>query len=112
MVTAKRTFNEALDRFTRQLHLYGGLFVCSFLLIFAISTIRLNHGWNRPPDETMITVALPIPADVLVDVTNPQVTADMTPEEQAAARQALATAGSLRKNMEDRILYDRAPLWG
>jgi hypothetical protein len=89
LVTAKRTFNEALDRFTRQLHLYGGLFVCSFLLIFAISTIRLNHGWNRPPDETMITVALPIPADVLVDVTNPQVTDDMTPEEQAAARQAL-----------------------
>ena len=88
-MTAKRTFNEALDRFTRQLHLYGGLFVCSFLLIFAISTIRLNHGWNRPPDETMITVALPIPADVLVDVTNPQVTDDMTPEEQAAARQAL-----------------------
>ena len=25
LVTAKRAFNEALNRFTRQLHLYGGL---------------------------------------------------------------------------------------
>ena len=88
-MTAKRAFNEALNRFTRQLHLYGGLFVYSFLLIFAISTIRLNHGWHRPPNETTTTAGLPISAEMLAGVTNRQVTDDMTPEEQAAARQAL-----------------------
>ncbi len=62
-MTAKRAFNETFHRFTRQLHLYGGLFLCPFLLIFAISTIRLNHGWQRPPDKTTTTMALPIPAD-------------------------------------------------
>jgi len=88
-VTTKRTFNEAVNGFTRQLHLYGGLFVCPFLLIFAVSTIRLNHGWYRPPDEKTTTVALPIPADLLADVTNRQVTDDMTFEERAAAGQPL-----------------------
>ena len=62
-MTIKRAVNETFNRFTRQLHLYGGLFLCPFLLIFAVSTIRLNHGWQRPPDETTTTVALPIPAD-------------------------------------------------
>ena len=66
-MTGKRAFNEGLNRVTRQLHLYGGLFLCPFLLIFAISTIRLNHGWQRPPDETTTTVALPIPIDLLAD---------------------------------------------
>jgi hypothetical protein len=89
LVTAKRTFNEALDRFTRQLHLYGGLFLCPFLLIFAVSTIQLNHGWYQPPDGTTTTVGLPIPAEMLVDVTNRQVTDDMTFEERAAAGQPL-----------------------
>ncbi len=88
-MTTKRTFNEAVNGFTRQLHLYGGLFVCPFLLIFAVSTIRLNHGWYRPPDEKTTTVALPIPADLLADVTNRQVTDDMTFEERAAAGQPL-----------------------
>ena len=88
-MTIKRAVNETFNRFTRQLHLYGGLFLCPFLLIFAVSTIRLNHGWQRPPDETTTTVALPIPADLLADVTNRQVTDDMTFGERAAAGQPL-----------------------
>ena len=85
LVTAKRAFNETLNRFVGQFHLYGGLFICSFLLVFAISTIRMNHGWHQPPDETTTTVALPIPADVLADI----MTDDMAPEERAVARQLL-----------------------
>ena len=88
-MTTKQTFNEVVNRFTRQLHLYGGLFLCPFLLIFAISTIRLNHGWQRPPDETTTTVTLPIPADLLADVTNREATDDMTFGERAAAGQPL-----------------------
>lgn len=88
-MTTKQTFNEVVNRFTRQLHLYGGLFLCPFLLIFAVSTIQLNHDWYRPPDETTTTVALPIPAALLVDVTSRQVTDDMTFEERAAAGQPL-----------------------
>ena len=85
LVTAKRAFNETLNRFVGQFHLYGGLFICSFLLIFVISTIRMNHGWHQPPDETTTTVALPIQADVLADI----MTDDMAPEERAVARQLL-----------------------
>lgn len=88
-MTTKQTFNEVVNRFTRQLHLYGGLFLCPFLLIFAVSTIQLNHDWYRPPDETTTTVALPIPAVLLVDITSRQVTDDMTFEERAAAGQPL-----------------------
>ena len=40
-----------LNRWTRDLHLYFGLFVCPFLLIFAITTILLNHG-VRPEVES------------------------------------------------------------
>ena len=88
-MTGKRAFYAGLNRVTRQLHLYGGLFVCPFLLIFAISTIRLNHGWHRPPNETTTTAGLPISAEMLAGVTNRQVTDDMAPEERAVARQAL-----------------------
>lgn len=52
---------------TRDLHLYLGLFVCPFVLVFAVSTISLNHpGWFRPElasesaaRETGIAVAVP-----------------------------------------------------
>ena len=49
----------------------------------------MNHGWHQPPDQTTTTVALPIPADVLADITNRQVTDDMAPEERDVARQLL-----------------------
>jgi len=35
-----------LYRWTRELHLYFGLFVCPYVLIFAVTTILLNHGWR------------------------------------------------------------------
>lgn len=33
----------------RDLHLYLGLFISPFLLVFAISTLFLNHRWKVPP---------------------------------------------------------------
>lgn len=30
----------------RRLHLYFGLFICPFVLIFAVTTIMLNHRWK------------------------------------------------------------------
>ena len=36
-------------KWMRDLHLYAGLFISPFLLIFAISTILINHTW-RPSD--------------------------------------------------------------
>ena len=35
-----------LYRWTRELHLYFGLFVCPYVLIFAVTTVLLNHGWR------------------------------------------------------------------
>jgi len=84
-MTAKRAANQAPNRLIRQLHLYGGLFICPLSLIFAISTIRLNHGWQRPPDKTTTNMALLISADLLADVTNLRATEDVTPEERVAA---------------------------
>ncbi len=34
---------------TRDLHLYLGLFLCPFILVFAVSTLFLNHPDQRPP---------------------------------------------------------------
>lgn len=37
---------KGLYRWTRDLHLYLGLYLCPFVLVFAISTILLNHAWK------------------------------------------------------------------
>ncbi len=49
-----------LYRWTRELHLYFGLFVCPYVLIFAVTTILLNHGWRAEVEEesTSVTVDL------------------------------------------------------
>jgi len=42
----ERGFLTILYVWTRKLHLYFGLFVCPYVLIFAVTTIMLNHGWK------------------------------------------------------------------
>ena len=42
----------------RELHLYLGLIVSPFLLIFAVSTILLNHGMKPSPVENKTTVPI------------------------------------------------------
>jgi len=45
----------------RDLHLYTGLFICPFVLIFAFSTILLNHTWkpwSKKTKEPTVTVPM------------------------------------------------------
>src|SRR5689334_9902574 len=55
-------------RLTRDLHLYLGLFISPFVLVFAISVFFLVHSWRpRLASETSTTrvvAALPLPADL------------------------------------------------
>ena len=55
-------------RLTRELHLYLGLFISPFVLVFAISVFFLVHSWRpRLASETSTTrvvAALPLPADL------------------------------------------------
>ncbi len=56
-----RTLSTRLYLWTRQLHLYLGLFVCPFILVFAISTMLLDHSWRPKPREQKTTVPVQIP---------------------------------------------------
>ena len=52
-----------LSSWMRNLHLYLGLFVSPFLVVFALSAILVNHGW-RAPDAAAAThhqVAITLP---------------------------------------------------
>jgi hypothetical protein len=56
-----------LRHWMRCLHLYMGLFISPFLVIFAVSAILVNHGW-RAPDATAAThrqVAIALPESLL-----------------------------------------------
>ena len=50
-------------RWLRDLHLYLGLFVSPFVLLFAVSVFHLNHGKLRentpPPSETFRNLSIP-----------------------------------------------------
>jgi hypothetical protein len=49
-------------RWLRDLHLYGGLFISPFILLFAVSVFYLNHGKliaGTPPAETYQGVRVP-----------------------------------------------------
>ncbi len=37
---------KPLYRVTRDLHLYVGLFISPFLLLYAVSVVLLNHAWD------------------------------------------------------------------
>lgn len=37
---------DTLPRTLKTLHLYFGLFICPFVLLFAVSAILLNHAWR------------------------------------------------------------------
>jgi len=51
-----------LYRWTRDLHLYFGLFISPFVLLFAVSVFYLNHGKlsaGTPPSERFIDLQIP-----------------------------------------------------
>lgn len=56
---------KRFDRWFRLLHLYGGLFVSPFLILFAVSAILLNHGWRPTAVEpSRRDVSIQAPADL------------------------------------------------
>jgi len=61
MLTAKTFY-----RWTRDLHLYLGLYLSPFVLVFAISTILLNHGWKPVgvPASPRVVDGIEIPQDL------------------------------------------------
>ena len=52
-------FSKNVYGWTRDLHLYLGLFLSPFILLFAISTLFLNHTWNprNGDSETVLTTS-------------------------------------------------------
>src|SRR5437762_8274194 len=55
-------------RLIRDLHLYFGLFISPFVLLFAISVFFLVHSWlpriASQTSTTRVVSALPLPADM------------------------------------------------
>jgi len=51
-------------RWFRLVHLYGGLFVSPFVVVFALSAIVLNHPWmsSRPAEPTRREATIDVPA--------------------------------------------------
>jgi hypothetical protein len=63
--------SENLIRWNRKLHIYAGLFLLFFILLFSFSGLLLNHGqwkfasfWQeRKESEKVIRIAIPSPRD-------------------------------------------------
>ena len=55
-----RSVSTRFYRWTRQLHLYFGLFICPYVLIFAVTTIMLNHRWQSEVEVEKTSVSVHI----------------------------------------------------
>lgn len=57
---------KRLYLWARDLHLYVGLFISPFVLVFAISTIYLNHAWRAPsgPEPGAPKSPTPVPIQI------------------------------------------------
>jgi hypothetical protein len=60
---------RAMRRITRDLHLYAGLFLSPFILVFSLSVFFLVHGFAKRPspdasDAPRTVAGLDIPADI------------------------------------------------
>ena len=60
-MSKKSWMGKGFYRWLRQLHLYFGVFICPFLLIFAVSTIMLNHQIRFTAEEEVRSVSVAIP---------------------------------------------------
>ena len=90
IMSRKSWMGKGFYRWNRQLHLYFGVFICPFLLIFAVSTIMLNHQIRFTAEEEVTPVPVAIPEEIVARVNDPAVLAGMDKAEKAAARRALA----------------------
>ena len=100
----KLFLGKVLYQINRQLHLYVGIFLSPFLVLFAISTMVMNHPSPRDPDnprfaESTITVPLSIPAQVTDNLKLAQQKLEEAKAitDDSAAKQA-ATEASKRAN--------------
>ncbi len=64
-----RIFKKSLYLWIRELHLYFGMFISPFILVFAISAILFNHTWKpwgAPSDAKVqkMSMSIEIPKDV------------------------------------------------
>ena len=62
-----RPFRQNLYLWIRDLHLYFGLFISPFILVFAVTTLLFNHTWKpweQKEDARKIEVPVQVPADV------------------------------------------------
>jgi len=64
-----RILSKSLYLWIRELHLYFGMFISPFILVFAISAILLNHTikpWGDPSDAKVqkMSLSIEIPKDV------------------------------------------------
>ncbi len=46
MRVKKSKFAKGFYLWSRDIHLYVGLFASPYVIVFALSTILLNHNWN------------------------------------------------------------------
>lgn len=53
-------------RLTRDLHLYFGLFISPFVLVFSVSVFFFVHAWtsSRAPETTRVVTSLDLPRDL------------------------------------------------
>src|SRR5438270_5052765 len=77
-------------RLTRDLHLYLGLFISPFVLVFSISVFFLVHAW-RPrigseTSTTRVVSALPLPLDLQMLSGRPLIEALKSALEKAGVR--------------------------
>jgi hypothetical protein len=89
-----------LYSWTRDLHLYVGLFSCPFVLLFAISTFLLNH---RSELSTPATTSIPAQKNITIEVPD----GDGTLEQAKAILRQLNVTGEIdhvRHNVRDRRL--------
>ncbi|MBI4877052.1 MAG: hypothetical protein HY822_20640 [Acidobacteria bacterium] len=49
--TGDSTLKHRFPIWVRDLHLYLGLFLSPFVLLFALSAVFLNHGWRPGPEQ-------------------------------------------------------------
>ena len=79
-------------RWTRDLHLYFGLFISPFLLVFAFSVFFLNHGKVAPDAGTSVETRhnIQIPEDV----------------ERAQGKDAIARAQDILRQMHANWIFE------
>ncbi|MDA0347050.1 MAG: PepSY-associated TM helix domain-containing protein [Verrucomicrobia bacterium] len=85
--------SKGLYQWTRKLHLYIGMFICPFILVYAVSTLYLNHS-VRP--QTVDQAQAPISIQVDQNAKGPELVKQVL--EQLELTGEIAGGGQVRNN--------------